>query len=176
MLKMCFLFHVLLLVICVNSGVVPNTTQPSTTQLRNQPSYDNDTIYRISKQLCWGCMGESLQFLFEHNMVRAAKWELPLSWSFDLQRYANWWAGVRRADCRLEHSFPEDGFKLGENIYWGSGSAWTPRDAVRAWADEEKYYRYSTNTCQTGQMCGHYTQIVWSSTRRVGCARVVCNQ
>ncbi|KAH1117125.1 hypothetical protein GLYMA_17G066100v4 [Glycine max] len=102
--------------------------------------------------------------LFRHNLVRAAKWELPLMWDFQLEQYARWWAGQRKADCKLEHSFPEDGFKLGENIYWGSGSAWTPSDAVRAWADEEKYYTYATNTCVPGQMCGHYTQIVWKST------------
>ena len=58
--------------------------------------------------------------LFRHNLVRAAKWELPLMWDFQLEQYARWWAGERKADCKLEHSFPEDGFKLGENIYWGS--------------------------------------------------------
>lgn len=76
---------------------------------------------------------------------------------------------------QVKHSFPEDGFKLGENIYWGSGSTWTPNDAVKAWADEEKYYTYATNTCASGQQCGHYTQIVWRNTRKIGCARVVCD-
>ncbi|KAL6185421.1 hypothetical protein ACLB2K_041555 [Fragaria x ananassa] len=136
---------------------------------------NNDTILKISRQLCWGCIGESLQFLFQHNMVRAAKWEMPLMWDFQLERYARWWAGIRKADCKLQHSFPEDGFKLGENIYWGSGSTWTPIDAVNTWAAAEKCYTYATNTCEAGQMCGHYTQIVWKSTRRVGCARVVCD-
>ncbi|KAI3434320.1 SCP domain-containing protein [Psidium guajava] len=136
---------------------------------------DNETIYRVSKQLCWNCIGESLQFLFAHNLVRAYKWELPLMWDFELERYARWWAGQRKSDCKAEHSFPEDGFKLGENIYWGSGSSWSPSDAVGAWAAEEKYYTYATNTCEKGQVCGHYTQIVWKATRRIGCARVVCD-
>jgi len=107
--------------------------------------------------------------------VRATKWELPLMWDFQLEQYARWWASQRKADCKLEHSFPENDFKLGENIFWGSGSDWTPSDAVRVWADEEKYYTYATNSCVPGQMCGHYTQIVWKSTRRIGCARVVCD-
>nr|AFK93501.1 pathogenesis related protein 1 isoform 2 [Ficus pumila var. awkeotsang] len=136
---------------------------------------DNETVYRVSKQLCWGCIGESLEFLFAHNMVRAYKWELPLAWDFQLAQYARWWAGIRKLDCKPQHSFPEDDFKLGENIYWGSGSTWTPIDAVKAWTDEEKYYNYAANTCAVGQMCGHYTQIVWRSTTRVGCARVVCD-
>lgn len=96
-------------------------------------------------------------------------------WDFQLEQYARWWANQRKSDCKVEHSFPENGFKLGENIYWGSGSDWTPTDAVKAWADEEKYYTYFTNSCLAGQMCGHYTQIVWKSTRRIACARVVCD-
>ena len=136
---------------------------------------DDETIYKVSKQLCSGCIGESLEFLFTHNLVRAAKWEEPLSWDFQLEKYARWWASQRKADCNLQHSFPEGDFKLGENIYWCSGSTWRPSDAVSAWSEEEKYYDYATNSCLEGQMCGHYTQIVWKNTRKIGCARVVCD-
>ncbi|XP_057967340.1 pathogenesis-related protein PR-1-like [Malania oleifera] len=136
---------------------------------------DNESIYQVSKQLCWGCVGESLQFLFAHNVARAAKWELPLLWDSRLETYARWWAGQRKGDCRAEHSFPEYEFKLGENIYRGSGSAWTPNDAVGAWVEEEKFYTYANNTCEEGKVCGHYTQIVWKDTRRLGCARLVCD-
>ncbi|KAK4392639.1 Pathogenesis-related protein PR-1 [Sesamum angolense] len=136
---------------------------------------DNETVYRISKQLCWHCMGEAVQFLYGHNLVRVRKRELPLMWDSQLANYARWWAGERQADCELMHSFPEGDFQLGENIYWGSGTTWTPMDAVSAWADEEKYYTYSSNSCAEGQQCGHYTQIVWKTTRKIGCARVVCD-
>ncbi|KAL2960934.1 hypothetical protein AAZX31_17G064000 [Glycine max] len=134
----------------VNTLSTNSKSNSSIPQLTQQKRPDNETIYRVSKQLCWGCIAESLEF-----------WELPLMWDFQLEQYARWWAGQRKADCKLEHSFPEDGFKLGENIYWGSGSAWTPSDAVRAWADEEKYYTYATNTCVPGQI--------------IGCARVACD-
>lgn len=96
-------------------------------------------------------------------------------WDFQLEKYARWWAGQRKADCKAEHSFPEGDFKLGENIYWGSGSEWRPADAVTAWAAEEKYYNYVKNSCVEGEICGHYTQIVWKTTRRIGCARSVCD-
>ncbi|KAK7291898.1 hypothetical protein RIF29_07436 [Crotalaria pallida] len=168
----------LFLLVTFTSNTLSATPQlvPQHNQLTKQIKIpDNETIYKVSKQLCWGCIGESLEFLFRHNLVRAAKWELPLVWDFQLENYARWWASQRKSDCKLEHSFPEDDFKLGENIFWGSGSAWTPTDAVRAWADEEKYYTYATNTCEAGEMCGHYTQIVWKSTRRIGCARAVCD-
>ncbi|WCJ42403.1 Pathogenesis-related protein 1 [Euphorbia peplus] len=148
------------------------STTSLVTSLPPQPN--NQTIYKISKQLCWGCIGDSIEFLFAHNLVRASKWELPLMWDFQLEKYARWWAELRSQNCDIKHSFPEGEFKLGENIYWGSGSSWRPRDAVNAWASEEKFYNYGTNNCVEGQMCGHYTQIVWKNTRKIGCARVVC--
>ncbi|KAJ9162818.1 hypothetical protein P3X46_022562 [Hevea brasiliensis] len=170
-----FLFLLVLsITFTINSNLLVTSQSSSSPEtLRKKP--DNETIYKISKQLCLGCIGESIEFLFEHNLVRAAKWELPLMWDFQLEKYARWWAGQRKADCKVEHSFPEGDFKLGENIYWGSGSEWRPADAVSAWAAEEKYYTYATNSCEVGQMCGHYTQIVWKTTRRIGCARSVCD-
>ncbi|XP_021755340.1 pathogenesis-related protein PRB1-3-like [Chenopodium quinoa] len=138
------------------------------------PNYNFPQVYNLSKQLCWGCLGEALEFLAYQNLVRAKKFEFPLVWDTTLENYAKWWAGQRYQDCKLQHSFPEGGFTLGENIFWGSGSQWRARDAVQDWADEEKYYDYGSNSCAEGQMCGHYTQIVWSKTRSVGCARSVC--
>lgn len=141
----------------------------------NTPQSKNQTIYDQSKFLCVSCLSDTLEFLYVHNLIRLAHWDLLLVWDSQLEAYASWWAGQRKSDCRPQHSFPEGGFKLGENIFWGSGSNWQPRDAVLAWADEEKDYSYNTNTCVPSRVCGHYTQIVWRSTRRVGCARVVCD-
>lgn len=136
---------------------------------------DNETIHRATKELCLGCAVESLEFLFAHNWVRARKLQMPLIWDSELEKYAKWWAMQRKGDCSLQHSFRDGDFKFGENIFWGTGTDWTPSDAVNDWANEEKYYDYATNTCQDGQMCGHYTQVVWSETRRVGCGRVSCD-
>ncbi|AEE85113.1 putative pathogenesis-related protein [Arabidopsis thaliana] len=132
-------------------------------------------VFRICKNLCPGCDHDSLQFLFRHNLVRAARFEPPLIWDRRLQNYAQGWANQRRGDCALRHSVSNGEFNLGENIYWGYGANWSPADAVVAWASEKRFYHYGSNTCDAGQMCGHYTQIVWKSTRRVGCARVVCD-
>ncbi|XP_068647742.1 pathogenesis-related protein PR-1-like [Aristolochia californica] len=168
-----FLIWVIILVAAAHHAAAGPAPAPLSGNVQTKP--DNETIYKISKHLCLGCVAESFQFLYAHNLVRVAHWEVPLIWDFNLQKYAQWWANQRRGDCKLEHSFPEDDFKLGENVFWGGGSAWTPSDAVDDWAGEEKYYSYAKNTCEAGQMCGHYTQIVWKSTRRMGCARVVCD-
>ncbi|XP_062078600.1 pathogenesis-related protein PR-1-like [Humulus lupulus] len=133
-----------------------------------------EMTYGVShKHLCFRCIGDSSRFLAAHNLARAEKGQLPLLWEAKLARHARRWASQRKADCALRHSSPIDG--LGENIFWGGGSGWTPTDAVRLWAEEEKDYSYKNNSCAHGQMCGHYTQIVWRSTRRVGCARVICD-
>jgi len=95
----------------------------------------------------------------------------PLVWDDKLTHYAQWYANQRRNDCALEHS----NGPYGENIFWGSGVGWNPAQAVSAWVDEKQFYNYWHNSCVDGEMCGHYTQVVWGSTTKVGCASVVCS-
>ncbi|XP_031500686.1 pathogenesis-related protein PR-1-like [Nymphaea colorata] len=111
------------------------------------------------------------QFLIPQNQVRASVGEPPLVWDPTLAQYAAWYASQREGDCALQHS----GGPYGENIFWGAGTGWNPADAVNNWASEAPDYDYNSNSCVDGRMCGHYTQIVWSSTTRVGCAKVVCD-
>jgi len=40
---------------------------------------------------------------------------------------------------------------------------------------EGQYYDYASNTCAQGHICGHYTQVVWGATQKLGCARYACN-
>ena len=42
------------------------------------------------------------------------------------------------------------------------------------WWAEKAHYDLAANTCQPGQVCGHYTQLVWSSTTKIGCAVALC--
>ncbi|KAG8367694.1 hypothetical protein BUALT_Bualt16G0099700 [Buddleja alternifolia] len=114
---------------------------------------------------------EMQQFLSTQNKARAALRLAPLVWDTKLARYAQWYANLRRGDCALEHS----NGPYGENIFWGSGDGWTPAQAAAAWVAERRVYNYWSNSCVYGQACGHYTQIVWKETRRIGCARVVCD-
>ncbi|HEY5742486.1 MAG TPA: CAP domain-containing protein, partial [Terrimicrobiaceae bacterium] len=37
----------------------------------------------------------------------------------------------------------------------------------------EKWYNYEENTCAAGNECRHYTQLVWSSSQRLGAGRAV---
>ncbi|KAF3568186.1 hypothetical protein DY000_02017680 [Brassica cretica] len=56
----------------------------------------------------------------------------------------------------------------------GSGSSWAPGFAVHSWIVEGSSYNFNTNSCDGGEMCGHYTQIVWRDTKRLEFASVVC--
>ncbi|XP_073010872.1 pathogenesis-related protein PR-1-like [Typha latifolia] len=108
------------------------------------------------------------QYLRPHNAARAAVGLPPLVWDARLAGYANWYANQRRGDCRLVHSHGP----FGENLFWGSGTGWSPAQAVGAWVQERQRYNYWTNSCRG--VCGHYTQIVWRNTKRLGCAMVNC--
>jgi hypothetical protein len=60
---------------------------------------------------------------------------------------------------------------VGENIYGTSGNTTTPADAVNAWMSEASSYDYNTNNIMAA---GHYTQVVWRASVRIGCAIVNC--
>ncbi|KAJ0788485.1 putative CAP domain-containing protein [Helianthus annuus] len=109
-------------------------------------------------------------FMSVQNRARAAIHMQPLVWDKRLARYASMYARQRRQDCLLKHS---DG-PYGENIFWGSGTRWNPSQAAVTWVSEGRWYNHQSNSCNQGRECGHYTQIVWKTSRRIGCARVTC--
>jgi hypothetical protein len=60
---------------------------------------------------------------------------------------------------------------VGENIYGSSGNSVTPEQAITLWMSEAPDYDYAANNIGDA---GHYTQIVWRSSVRIGCAIVDC--
>jgi uncharacterized protein YkwD len=60
---------------------------------------------------------------------------------------------------------------VGENIYATSGNTVAPSDAVNDWMSEASAYDYSKNNISSA---GHYTQVVWRDSVRIGCAIVNC--
>lgn len=108
------------------------------------------------------------EMLAAHNAIRARMKVPPLAWSDELARYAQGWASRLATENRLIHrSRPV----YGENLYLIHGAQATAGEVVQAWASEAASYDYQTNSCR-GQ-CGHYTQMVWRDTKRVGCGRAM---
>ena len=108
-----------------------------------------------------------------HNVIRRAHGiEADLVWDEELAEVSLEWLQHLEInnDCRMEHNWDSP---LGENLMWATYYM-DAESVVNGWASEEAFYDYESNSCQPGEMCGHYTQIVWESTERVGCAMITC--
>jgi pathogenesis-related protein 1 len=99
-----------------------------------------------------------------HNIIRAEASLPPLKWSGLLAEYSQAWA-----DKLLEKdlSMHNPNSPYGENIFINGGSS-SPSLVISQWASEFLDYSHQTNSCKSD--CGHYTQIVWRNTQKVGCA------
>ena len=121
----------------------------------------------------------SSAMLKAHNGVRLSHGLSPLSWSNSLAQSAQGWSDkLKTESCKMRHDYNSP---YGENIYWESLSGGgtdqmisTDSDPVYWWAAEEESYNYAKNTCQAGEQCGHYTQLVWADTTEVGCGVSSC--
>uniref|UniRef100_A0A665TQ40 SCP domain-containing protein n=1 Tax=Echeneis naucrates TaxID=173247 RepID=A0A665TQ40_ECHNA len=109
-----------------------------------------------------------------HNRVRsqvfppAANMEYML-WDEGLANSADSWASL----CIWDHG-PTQAMKyMGQNLSVTSGRYQSITELVRSWYDERQHFSYP-NRC-SGSVCSHYTQMVWASTNRVGCAVRKCS-
>jgi len=100
-----------------------------------------------------------------HNDVRQRIGLKPLAWSEPLARVAQEWANTLIANGDFAHRTKSP---YGENLYEIRGGSSSAAEVVSSWADESRDYDYASNRCRS--MCGHYTQIVWATTKSVGCA------
>ncbi len=107
-----------------------------------------------------------------HNFWRADVGVGEISYSEELAEVAFTWAKeLKKQGCAFKHS----SVKYGENLFKGTVGYYTAADAIDAWGQEKEDYNYDKNKCKKGKMCGHYTQIVWETTTKVGCAKIDCD-
>ncbi|KAL6762992.1 CAP domain-containing protein, partial [Haematococcus lacustris] len=98
-------------------------------------------------------------FVTKINELRARHGSPPLAWSNTLEQYAQLWGD----NCYFEHSYG----RYGETLGLG--------DIMRVidqWYDELCVYSYANP--RWFPTTGHFTQLVWRSTTRVGCAIGYC--
>jgi hypothetical protein len=93
----------------------------------------------------------------------------PLTWSSRAAQAADAWA----RQCSWRHDPDLTAQRLGQNLYASTNEP-SAATAVSSWASEAADYDRDANACAPGKVCGHYTQLVWRSTREVGCAKVEC--
>jgi pathogenesis-related protein 1 len=106
-------------------------------------------------------------FLAAHNAARAKVGAPPLAWSDRLAAVAQEWADHLISTGGFEHRSKS---KYGENLYEMRGAEAKPAEVVARWMEEAASFDYKSNKCRSGKMCGHYTQVVWRSTKELGCA------
>ncbi|XP_029428382.1 peptidase inhibitor 16 isoform X2 [Rhinatrema bivittatum] len=110
-----------------------------------------------------------------HNAHRAqvappAADMLKMSWDPKLEKLASSYA----AECKWEHN--QDRGPTGENLYLASAPQLDMKSVMELWYSEYKNYDYATLSCKEGTMCGHYTQVVWATSGKVGCGAQFCEK
>lgn len=97
-----------------------------------------------------------------HNKYRALHHAPKLAWDDELAQFAQRYANK----CVFQHS----GSPYGENLAAGYASAGA---AVKAWYEE--HVNYSYRRPGFSHDTGHFTQVVWKSTTKIGCGLAVCD-
>ncbi|XP_030336261.1 glioma pathogenesis-related protein 1-like isoform X1 [Strigops habroptila] len=100
-----------------------------------------------------------------------------MSWDTALAKTAKAWA----KKCKFKHNVylkmpgkvHPTFTPIGENIWTGTATIFSVDAALSDWFNEVSSYNFDSNRC-TG-MCGHYTQVVWAESYKVGCAVHFCN-
>nr|XP_014589684.2 cysteine-rich secretory protein 3 isoform X1 [Equus caballus] len=98
---------------------------------------------------------------------------LKMQWDSKTATNAQNWANK----CLLQHSKAEDRavgtMKCGENLFMSSiPNSWS--DAIQNWHDEVHDFKYGVGPKTPNAVVGHYTQVVWYSSYRVGCGIAYC--
>ncbi|XP_045176323.2 cysteine-rich venom protein-like [Mercenaria mercenaria] len=115
------------------------------------------------------------EILDEHNNYRksvtpAASNMLKMTWDTEVALVAQAWAET----CSFSHDESKNRnipgrLSAGQNIGTGYLS-W--KAAIKAWHDEVKDFTYNANN--KFEKVGHYTQLVWATSNKIGCGMANC--
>jgi len=122
--------------------------------------------------------GETLlrsAMLAGHNNARRRYGAAPLAWDERLARDAAAYAGRLARMNRFEHDRQQGRFpRQGENLFMGTRGAYSYADMIRLLVEEGRFFRPGrfpdVSTTGSVSQVGHYTQIIWPTSQRVGCA------
>jgi hypothetical protein len=113
--------------------------------------------------------------LAAHNRERSRLGLAPLRWDNALAGSARGWAERLAGTNAFEHAPENARNPQGENLWAGTRGYYSPEAMVDAWIREKRFYKpgifpYNSTSGNVADV-GHYTQIIWRTTDRVGCAR-----
>lgn len=141
---------------------IPPGFQSGTTRWNGKPAPRGEALLRRA-------------MIDEHNQARRAYGSAKLDWDDALARDAGKYAAVLAKRDRIAHDPQKDVIpRQGENLFMGTRSAYSYKAMARLWVDERRWFKKGrfpqVVTEGPWTRVGHYTQIVWPSTQRFGCA------
>lgn len=114
------------------------------------------------------------ELLARHNVERRQSGVAALTWDPALAEGAQAYANELARLNLLRHSPKATRRGLGENLWMGTRDYFRPAVMVGAWASEKSMFRPGrfpvVTTTASWADVGHYTQMIWPGTQRVGCA------
>lgn len=110
-----------------------------------------------------------------HDTARAKVGAPELVWNAELAKDAVAYAATLARTGKFAHD-PQTGRnpRQGENLWMGTRDAYGYGEMVGAWADEDRYFKPGlfpdNSTTGTWGDVAHYTQMIWPTSQRIGCA------
>lgn len=110
-----------------------------------------------------------------HNKARKDVGFPALTWDNALAADAGDYAAVLSRTNKFEHAkqSPDKPFQ-GENLWMGTTGAYSFEEMAQGWVDEIRYFKRGLmpdlSTTGKWQDVGHYTQIIWRTNTKFGCA------
>jgi hypothetical protein len=118
--------------------------------------------------------GRSARIVTLHNEERAHVQTGPLVWDEALARDAAGWARDLARTGRFEHASEDQLRGQGENLFMGTAGTFSVDDMIGAFLEERRDFRPGVfpdvARDNDWEDVGHYTQVIWPTTRRIGCA------
>lgn len=114
------------------------------------------------------------RILAAHNAERIRMHAQPLVWDNELGKGAAAYAQQMALTGMFQHSNRQARHGVGENLWMGTHGAFSVEAMVGGWTAEKRYFvpGIFPNNSRTGDWedVGHYTQMIWPATTRIGCA------
>ncbi|MCY7339135.1 MAG: CAP domain-containing protein [Sphingomonas bacterium] len=128
----------------------------------------------VSRTLFAGSPPIAADVLALHNAERRAADVPDLVWDDKLAQEAQTYAHELARLGQMRHSAAPTRPGQGENLWMGTRDYFSPANMVGAWASERTMFRPARfpDVSTTGNWAhvGHYTQMIWPGTQRVGCS------
>lgn len=106
------------------------------------------------------------------NAERSLYGAPPLCWDAELAQHAREYG----EGCVWAHDPTREfrGSVAGENLAASTSPSATPTSLNQLWLDEASDWSCVENSCRPGEVCGHYTQMIWGDSGIIGCGLVAC--